>query len=307
MRILHVSCAPGFDGHHNRIVNETVGLSHAGHDVDLDFQKIESDLTTYDIIHTHDVEGTRLVEHALERMTGAKPKFVQGVHFNAGYSGQPARVASNADAVICVSEHDAAELRAANPDKADIIRCIYTGVDPAKYEKSNDTHGRIVVGCYAGKGTRKGLDVLLKAAEDLPGIQFEVIGSGNDTDNVRFIPFEAGSDIAPWLSGLDIYVQPSRAEALGTTLLEAGATGLACVGTRVGGIPEVIYHGNTGLLCEPDNAESLAMAISILAADGMLRHKYGMNLRNHVREHFTIDQMVSGVEAIYKGEQVDSE
>ena len=74
-------------------------------------------------------------------------------------------------------------------------------------------------------------------------------------------------------SSNSIYLQPSRFEAFGLSILEALFSGLPVVTTNVGGIPEIIRDGITGLLCEPDNPVSIAEKIKQLMQNKELREK----------------------------------
>lgn len=295
MRILHVSLSPGNDGHHARIMREVDGLHALGFDVTLH----KPDVAGFDVVHTHDMQGTWAVERALKRIVERnRPKFVQGVHFNGGYAGGMARVSALADAVVCVSEHDAAELRAANPDMADKIRCIYTGIDPNDY--GTGARDSVIIGMY-GSGTRKGQDLFEAVASELSGYRFEIAGAhGADTDNLKYLGRMEPEAFRAWLGGLSIYVQPSRAESLGTALLEAGASGCACIGSDAGGIPEVVLPGVTGILVTAGDEDSLGRAVLRMVQNPDLRKAYGTAMRTHVEAKFTDAQMVEQTAAIYR-------
>ena len=80
----------------------------------------------------------------------------------------------------------------------------------------------------------------------------------------------------------DIFVLASRTEALSLALLEAMAHGLAIVATAVGGIPEFIRDGETGLLAPAESVDALAEAMRRLATDGDSRARLGSNARRHL-------------------------
>ena len=82
-------------------------------------------------------------------------------------------------------------------------------------------------------------------------------------------------DARSFMNRAGIYVQPSILEALGLALQEAMAAGCACVGSRAGGIPELIEHEQTGLLVPPGDARALARSLELLISDAALREKYG--------------------------------
>lgn len=91
------------------------------------------------------------------------------------------------------------------------------------------------------------------------------------------------TDVQDILPMADIYVHPSRSEGLGSALLEASVAGLSLVGSRVGGIPEIVQHQLNGLLVEADNAEQLADAIEQVLT---LKNNYGEWARKMVYQHF---------------------
>ena len=108
------------------------------------------------------------------------------------------------------------------------------------------------------------------------------------------------SDIAALLADLDGLLAPSRFEAFGLTLLEAFSAGRPVIGTRIGGIPEVVEHGRTGLLCEPDSPAALAAAIERFAADDAWREQAGRATRQVFETRFTVDAMLAGTLKVYQ-------
>ena len=91
------------------------------------------------------------------------------------------------------------------------------------------------------------------------------------------------TDVQDILPMADMYVHPSRSEGLGSALLEASMAGLPLVGSRVGGIPEIVQHGVNGLLVDADNAEQLANTIEQVLAS---KNNYGSNARAMVYKTF---------------------
>lgn len=103
----------------------------------------------------------------------------------------------------------------------------------------------------------------------------------------------ARSDALDLMQGAAIYVQPSFWEALGLALQEALFTGCACIGSRAGGIPELIQHERTGLLYEPGNVEQLAQALEQLMNNPARREELGRNAATSVRERgMTAERMI---------------
>jgi glycosyltransferase involved in cell wall biosynthesis len=98
----------------------------------------------------------------------------------------------------------------------------------------------------------------------------------------------------------DIFVAPSRYESFGLIFLEAMMHGAACVGTRAGGIPEVVEDGTTGLLVPPEDPAALADALARLAGDAALRRRMGEAGLAAYRRSFTAERMAEMAEAPYR-------
>lgn len=125
----------------------------------------------------------------------------------------------------------------------------------------------------------KGFDVTIAAArllkESAPDIHFALLGDGKQRFaleqqaqglvNVHFMGKQ--SNMGDWFSAANVLVHPSYTEGLGSVILEAMGSGLPVVGSRAGGIPDIIEHGVSGLLIEPGCAEELAQAIQKIQRD----------------------------------------
>ncbi|MBW1740962.1 MAG: glycosyltransferase family 4 protein [Deltaproteobacteria bacterium] len=194
------------------------------------------------------------------------------------------------------------------------VEVIHNGVDINKFKprKRNlnladrlglkDSKVIITIGRLVGW---KGLQVLMGALPDIkkaiPNVRWIVVGGGPYRDALQLkcrelklqdsVVFsgEIPHDRLPeFISLADVMVQPSIAEeAFGITLVEAMACGIPAVGSRIGGIPEIIVHGQTGFLVPPRDKEALAEAIIKVLHDDHLRRRYGANSRERVVEHFT--------------------
>jgi glycosyltransferase involved in cell wall biosynthesis len=162
----------------------------------------------------------------------------------------------------------------------------------------------------------KGLDTLLQALTQLPGVALTVVGDGpmrlpwaalagqlGLADRVRFAGDGDDADLPAWYRRADVFVLPAnaRAEAFGTVLLEAMATGLPCVTTELGtGTSWIVQHGVTGLVVPPRDVGALAEALASLVPDAALRRALGAASRARVEAHFTVERMIQGVEAVYR-------
>jgi glycosyltransferase involved in cell wall biosynthesis len=108
-------------------------------------------------------------------------------------------------------------------------------------------------------------------------------------------------DVFALMRRADAVVLPSRYEGHPLALLEAMALGRPAVATAVGGVPEIIEHGRTGLVVAPDDAEALATAIERLRSDPALRLRMGASAAAVIRTHFDVRRSVAAIEALYRG------
>lgn len=107
-------------------------------------------------------------------------------------------------------------------------------------------------------------------------------------------------DVPQVLALLDLFVLPSLWEGLPVSVLEAMAAGRPVVATRVGGVPEAVEHGVTGLLVPPRDPRALAAAIIRLLEDAELRRSMGRAGRERVEQQFSIAATVRRTEALYE-------
>jgi len=107
--------------------------------------------------------------------------------------------------------------------------------------------------------------------------------------------------VAPWFALMDVVVLASYAnEGVPQSLLQALAMTRPVIGTTVGGIPEVVVEGDTGLMAPPRDAAALARAMSRLRGDAEARRELGRRGRQLVRERFSLEQMAAELEAVYQ-------
>ena len=108
------------------------------------------------------------------------------------------------------------------------------------------------------------------------------------------------SDRVPqWLRGLDVFVLPSLNEGISNTILEAMASGLPIVASRVGGNVELVAEGRTGLLVPPGSFEQLAGALERYTTDEALRREHGEAARRVALERFSLAAMVGSYQEVY--------
>jgi glycosyltransferase involved in cell wall biosynthesis len=156
-----------------------------------------------------------------------------------------------------------------------------------------------------GEVAREGFDVKLaivgEAIYQNSGVYKRKIlmkaNSAGLKDKIIFTGFR--ENIPEILASFDIFVLPSRSEGFGRVNLEAMAMGKPVVSTNVGGIPEVVLDGVTGILVPPGNSKSLSHAIMRLLNDPRLRASMGRKGRKRVEQHFTLHAHVQRIEEIY--------
>jgi len=206
------------------------------------------------------------------------------------------------------------------------VEVVYSGTDPSKYRPGLD-RDRVrreldvpdgaplvakIANFYPGW---KGHDVFLAAArlvlDRAPDARFLLVGKSTDSEVMRAAVDAAGlagrvimagyrSDIPDVLAAIDVLANSPRArEGLSVAILETLAAGRPVVATRVGGIPEIVRDGETGLLVPPEDPAALAEAVLTLIADRDLAARLGAAGARLVREGFTFDTMVEGNERVY--------
>ncbi|HOS04361.1 MAG TPA: glycosyltransferase family 4 protein, partial [Candidatus Hydrogenedentes bacterium] len=134
-----------------------------------------------------------------------------------------------------------------------------------------------------------------------PDFEILLFAYAFDDGEVRCIDLASGEELpTDVLAALDIFVLPSINEGMGRVLLECGAAGVPAVATAVGGVPNIVHDGATGLLTPPRNAQALACNILGLVQDAGLRHRMGMAARGHVAPRYGIETMVRKIESLYE-------
>jgi glycosyltransferase involved in cell wall biosynthesis len=115
---------------------------------------------------------------------------------------------------------------------------------------------------------------------------------------VAWLPGER-ADIPDMMRGLDLFVLPSLREGISNTILEAMASGLPVVATRVGGNPELVEEGRTGMLVPPSDPVALAQAIRTYLVDKGQLIRHGQAGRRRAEARFSMEAMVNAYLGVY--------
>jgi len=119
-------------------------------------------------------------------------------------------------------------------------------------------------------------------------------------NNVKFVGKIPHNEVPVFLANIDIFVMPSNYDSFGVAAIEAQAMEIPVVATNVGGIPEAIVDGETGILVEPRSPRKLADAIISLIDNPELRAEMGKNGRKYVMKYFLWKKNAKEMEAIYQ-------
>jgi glycosyltransferase involved in cell wall biosynthesis len=205
------------------------------------------------------------------------------------------------------------------------VAVIYNAVRFARRPEAADTVAAraalglppdaVVLGTLGRLTEQKGHRVLLRAlaevAQTIPSVALFVAGTGTLGDDleaeaakldiverVRFLGLRR--DRETLYAAMDLFVLPSHWEGLSLALIEAMGAGRAVVATAVGGNPEVVVDGRTGLLVPPDDHRALADAITQVGLDRELRGALGEAAATDARSRFSIEQHVAQLAALYR-------
>lgn len=210
------------------------------------------------------------------------------------------------------------------------ITQIYNGVDtqrfapPARFQRTAipgapfPEEGLFVVGTVGRFQPIKDQATLVRAfarARALDpraagSIRLALVGDGAERLAIERTVREAGlsewvwmpgarEDVPEVLRGFDLFVLPSRGEGISNTILEAMASGLPVVATRVGGNPELVAEGSTGALVPPEDPEAIAKAMLDYVRNPSLRTAHATAARRRAEQCYSLDAMIASYTALY--------
>jgi glycosyltransferase involved in cell wall biosynthesis len=218
-----------------------------------------------------------------------------------------------ATAIASTSHAMARQVQRLTPERAEIAVTPF-GVDLARFTPDPSRRrsgGRLTIGIVKSLAPKYGVDLLLRAfaglvadadVQALPDeCRLLVVGDGPQRAELESLARELGiasctefagavahAEVPAWLNRFDVYAAPSRldSESFGVAVIEASACALPVVVSDVGGLPEVVRDGQTGLIVPRDDVPALQAALKRLVLDASLRERLGRGGRAHVEREY---------------------
>jgi glycosyltransferase involved in cell wall biosynthesis len=190
----------------------------------------------------------------------------------------------DADFVACISDFCRSQLMVfSDPTEWSKFSVIHCGVMPDEFEQSvGSADGVFTIVCVGRLVPEKGQMVLLQAAQRLAGDGVEArvifVGDGRSRDELEaeasrhgidalFVGYVGEEEVSKWLSQANVFCLPSFAEGVPVVLMEAMASGLPVVTSRIAGIQELVQDGVSGFVLPPGRDDLLAQALATIARD----------------------------------------
>lgn len=244
---------------------------------------------------------------------------VHGVEVWSHLSRMKRAALRGADFVVSVSDYTArqvCELSGVDRDRIYILPNTVTwridsGTALPKVTKAKVTRDRPTVRLLSVcrldareryKGVETVIEALPKVLALLPELEYVVVGSGSDldrhvrlaaslgvSDHIRFLGATDDAALRQCYQDCDVFILPSNGEGFGIVYLEAMAHAKPVIAADCRAVPEVVKHGETGLLVDYGNVEQIANAIETLARDRSRRYEMGAAGLRRLQEHFTFE------------------
>jgi L-malate glycosyltransferase len=265
-----------------------------------------------DLIHAHDARSHAIALASLIGRNSLPLVVTRRVPFvprgRLKYGRRVARFIA-----ISAAVRDALVAGGVDPDRIDLV---YSGVPRPNVANARDWRlecrwpaDAVVCGIVGAMTAEKGLATLEAIGARLPAASRERIrlvllgGQAAGSQPIGGLTaFRAGfvDEIHAAMAGLDLLLHPSSAEGLGTAVIDAMALGVPPIAFRVGGLPELIEDGRSGLLVPPGDTAAFAAATDRLVGDEALRASLAAAGPARAAE-FGVDRMIRGTQAVYDG------
>jgi glycosyltransferase involved in cell wall biosynthesis len=212
--------------------------------------------------------------------------------------------AKKAVKIICVSKFVRDTLLKKYASKTTIIS---PGVNISLYKPDprvkREENLVLFIARYKKMYRMKGLYYLIEAIQMLQGVRLHIVGEIEESNakNIEYVGVKQGQELVEEMQTASLMVLPSLAnmESFGMVLIEAMACQTPVVGTKIGGIPEVINDGIDGFTVAPQDRNALALAISKILSDKELATRMGLSGEAKVRKNFTWDTRVALTQGVF--------
>ncbi|MCJ7501166.1 glycosyltransferase family 4 protein, partial [bacterium] len=279
---------------------------------------------TPDIIHLHSRRGADILGGIAARLSGTPCILTRRVDNPESrmWAGMKYRLYHH---VVTISD-GIREVLLSEGVQHHKITCVHSAVDTQRYATPCDKawfnrefgleEGSLTCGTLAQFIERKGHRYLFEAIPEIvnmiPKARFILFGKGplegslrsyckslGIEDKVLFAGFR--EDLDRIMGCLDLVIHPALMEGLGVSLLQAASAGVPIVGTRIGGIPEIVRDGENGYVIPPGEVSPLVDVTTRILMDRDLARQLGEGGRKIAIEHFPIESMVEGNLGVYQG------
>jgi glycosyltransferase involved in cell wall biosynthesis len=274
-----------------------------------------------DIVHAHTAHAVAVA--ALAMLGTSVPLVIsRRVDFplrtNAGTRWKYGRASvviaiSQAVARVLATSGVAADRIVVVPDGVDVGRVVTRTTPETLASLGVSENGRLIVQVAQLVGHKDPLNfvrAMARVVEVVPGAQGLLVGDGplrSDVEReIHRLGLESSVHLAGYrtdadslLAAADVACLSSREEGMGSVLLDALVFGVPIAATTAGGIPEVVVHGESGLLASPENPTALGDAIATLLADGELRRRLAQTARARAGE-FSVERMADRTVSVYE-------
>lgn len=280
---------------------------------------------SFDVVNTHSSTDAWLVALASRTLT-SPPPMVRTRHISAPIAPGIANrwlYTQASSFVVTTGERLREDVIARTGCRPDAVRSIPTGIDDRLFAPGDRDaarraldlpRDRRIVGIVATLRSWKGHRYLIDAVESMadPELLLVIVGDGPQyealkariregrlQERIRLIGRR--DDVHLWMRAFDCFALPSYAnEGVPQALVQAMLSGLPCVTTDAGAIPEVAIDGRTAIVVPSENSRALAEALSRLLEDPDLRERLGTAARAHCRQGFTRDAMLDRMQVVFE-------
>ncbi|HXO39040.1 MAG TPA: glycosyltransferase family 4 protein, partial [Candidatus Acidoferrum sp.] len=276
-----------------------------------------------DLLHTHgykaDLYGYVAARRSHKPIVATCHNWVGGTAALGIYNHLDRMALKRFNALAAVSDSVAQRLMDSGVS-ARKIKTIANGIDVEPFECAQPLpalafDGHKVVGMVARLDLQKGFEYLLRAVRELSSafssLKLVIVGEGPDRkaieDMIRQYSLQSNvilagqqSDMRGVYAAMDVFALPSLNEGLPMTILEAMAASKPVIATRVGAIPGVIKHGESGLLVDPRDADGLRSALARLLTDSDLCRRMGAAGHDWVSRNYTSEIMALKYRQLYE-------